>query len=175
MKLYVIRHGQTNSNVKNIVGGILEDINENGIEQAKNAREKVKNLDIDLVICSPAGRTKHTYALLNIEELPIIYDERLIERDVGLFEDENYSNIDTKEFWNYYSTKYTGLESMKSVYNRVSECLNELKEKYYDKSILLVTHGGVSRVIHWYCYGIPEDGSVTYGKHENCEIKEYEL
>ena len=47
MKIYVIRHGETDSNSKNIVGGIKEDLNENGIKQAEAVREKIENLNID--------------------------------------------------------------------------------------------------------------------------------
>ena len=61
MKLYVIRHGRTKCNDEHKYNGKLdEDINEIGIEQAKKASEEVKNLDIDLIICSPLLRTRHT-------------------------------------------------------------------------------------------------------------------
>ena len=53
--------------------------------------------------------------------------------------------------------------------------LDELKEKYKDETILLVTHGGTLRAIYWYFNGIPEDRNVGYDMHSNCEIKEYEL
>ena len=42
MKLYLIRHGQCDSNVKYIYNYKDEDINQNGIEQAKILREKLK-------------------------------------------------------------------------------------------------------------------------------------
>ena len=174
MKIYVIRHGETDSNLKNIVGGIKEDLNENGIKQAEKVREEIANLNIDLIICSPANRTKHTCNIINKNNIPVIFDERLIERDVGIYENKDWNNIDRKEFWNYFSTKYTGLETMKSVYKRIAECLDEVKEKYSDKTILLVTHGGTLRAIYWYFNGIPEDGNVGYNMHSNCEIKEYE-
>ncbi len=35
------------------------------------------------------------------------------------------------------------LESMKDVYQRIKELLDELKKKYKDENILLVTHGGL--------------------------------
>lgn len=175
MKIYVIRHGETNSNTKNIVGGILEDINENGIKQARQAGNKIKNLDINLIVCSPADRTRHTCEIVNVNQVPVVYDERLIERDVGVFENKDFSKIDKEAFWNYYSTKYTGLESMKEVYKRVSNCLDEIKNEYKGKNILLVTHGGVLRAVYWYFHGIPEDGNVGYEAHGNCEIKEYEI
>lgn len=159
MKIYVLRHGQTDSNLKNVVGGIEEDINITGINEAENAKYKIEKLDIDLIICSPSIRTKHTCQIINSKKIPVIYDQRLIERDVGKFENVSWSTLDRQAFWNYYSDKYTGLESMKNVYNRVFELFKDIKEKYYDKNILLVTHGGTSRAIYWCCKGIPKSGN----------------
>ena len=52
MNLYVIRHGRTNNNDKHLFNGRTdEDINETGIKQAKMAKEELKNLPIDLIIC----------------------------------------------------------------------------------------------------------------------------
>ena len=85
MKIYIVIHGQTKCNVENKYNCRLdEDINEMGIEQAKQAREKVKKLNIDLIICSPMKRTKHTCEIINVNNIPVIYDDRLIERD-GVF------------------------------------------------------------------------------------------
>lgn len=47
MKLYVIRHGQTNCNVeKKYNGRYDEDINEEGIKQAIKASEQIKEYEI---------------------------------------------------------------------------------------------------------------------------------
>ena len=53
MKLYVIRHGNTDSNILDIYNGKLlnEDINNIGIKQAQEASKKIKNLNLDLIIC----------------------------------------------------------------------------------------------------------------------------
>lgn len=175
MKIYVIRHGETEKNRNKIIADINEDINENGINQAMKAGEKIRNMKIDLIICSPAKRTKHTLKLLKLDSrIPIIYDNRLIERDVGIYENEKFENLDWSKFWNYYDEKYKQLESMKNVHNRISSLLDELKEKYKEKNILLVTHGGVGRAIYWYVKGIPKDGNVPLDIG-NCEIKEYEI
>lgn len=59
MKLYVIRHGNTDSNALNVLNGKLdEDINDKGINQALEAAKIVKHLDIDLIICSPLIESK---------------------------------------------------------------------------------------------------------------------
>lgn len=175
MKIYVLRHGQTDSNIKNVVGGINEDINLTGKKQAEQVKDKIQKLNIDLIICSPSIRTRNTCKIINSQNIPVLYDKRIIERDVGKYENVSWKEIDRKEFWNYYSNKYNGLESMKSVYNRVFELFKEIKEKYVYKNILLITHGGTARAIYWCCKGIPKDGNTEYEYFENCEIKEYEI
>lgn len=142
MKIYIVRHGQTKCNVENKYNCRLdEDINEMGIEEAKQAREKVKKLNIDLIICSPMKRTKHTCEIINANNIPVIYDDRLPD-----------------------------------LFKRTHSFLDEIKEKYYDKNILLVTHGAVARAMQFYFEELPEDGMLlNVSGQENCEIKEYEL
>jgi alpha-ribazole phosphatase len=84
MNLYVIRHGQTNlNNEKRYNCRIDEDINEIGINQALEARKQIEKLDIDLIICSPMKRTKHTMEIINSNNIKTIYDDRLMERIGG--------------------------------------------------------------------------------------------
>lgn len=78
-------------------------------------------------------------------------------------------------FWNHNSDKkYAKLESMKDVYLRIKEFLDELKKKYKDGNILLVTHVGISRAIYWFFNGIPKNGNSS-DFNESCKIYEYEL
>jgi broad specificity phosphatase PhoE len=68
------------------------------------------------------------------------------------------------------------LETLPELFNRVHLFLDEIKIKYDDKSILLVTHGAVARAIQFYFEEIPEDGMLLkIAGQKNCEIKEYEL
>lgn len=177
MKLYVIRHGRTKCNDEHKYNGKLdEDINETGIEQAKKASEEVKNLDIDLIICSPLLRTRHTCELVNINKVPVIYDKRLEERDCGKLTNVELGDFYYTDYWNYYSkNKVEGLETIPDLFKRVKEFLDEIKEKYKDKNILLVTHGGVARGVYFYFNDIPKDGMIQKFGSSNCGIKEYEL
>ena len=54
------------------------------------------------------------------------------------------------------------------------EMQNILQEKYKDKNILLVTHGGTCRAINAYFNGIGENGHVQSAHIKNCEIREFE-
>lgn len=173
MKLYVIRHGETDMGKDRIIATEEEPLNNTGIEQAINLGIKLNNMNIDLIYCSPIQRAKHTLKLFDLnKDIPIIIDERIKERDMGIYEKVSFDNLNLKDFWGINSEiDYPELESMKSVYKRVSEFLNEVKDKYSDKNILVVTHGGVSKAIYWYFNGF--DHSLL--NCENCKIYEYNV
>lgn len=177
MKLYVIRHGRTNINDEHkYYGSLDDDINETGVKQAKEAREKVKALDIDLIICSPLLRTKHTCEIINANEVSVIYDDRIVERETGTLEGKELGDFYKTDYWNYYSNKkIEGLETIPDLLGRVKLFLDEIKVKYADKNVLLVTHGGVARAIYYYFNSLPTDGMLNVFNTKNCEIKEYVL
>ena len=179
MKLYVIRHGETECNLAGKYNCRFdEDINETGIEQAEKASEKVGKIDLDLIICSPMKRTRHTCELVNVNKVPVIYDDRLMERIGGVLtnapiEKEYYEN----EFYNYYSKNIPdGLETLPELFTRIHGFLDEIKVKYADKNILLVTHGAVSRSIEFYFKKLPKNGNIiNVSGQDNCEVKEYKI
>ena len=53
--------------------------------------------------------------------------------------------------------------------------IEELKQKYPDKKILLVTHSAIARVIHYYITGIPKDNDLTKLEIPNCSVRVYEI
>lgn len=173
MKLYVIRHGETDMGKNRVIATVEEPLNKRGKEQAINVGKELNTLKIDLIYCSPIERAKHTLELLNLKKyIPVIIEDRIKERDVGIYEKASFDDLDWEIFWGYNSDeKYSGLESMKSVYKRVSSFLDELKEDHKDKNILLVAHGGVARAIYWYFNGL--DNSIF--TCENCKIYEYDI
>ena len=178
MKIYVIRHGLTKCNIeKRFNGRYDEDIIDEGINQAIKASYIVKKLDIDLIICSPMKRTKHTMELLNVNNIDVIYDDRLMERNTGKLTLKKIGKFYDNEYYNYYSTKIIeGLETLPKLFNRVHSFLDEIKIKYKNKNILLVTHGSVARAIQFYFEKIPEDGMLlNISGQKNCEIKEYKM
>ena len=178
MKIYVIRHGLTDCNIKKIYNGRYnEDINKDGIRQATEASKIVKNLNIDLIICSPMKRTKHTMELVNVNNIGVIYDDRLMERDNGKLTLTKIDEYFDKEYYNYYSTKMIeGLETLPELFNRVHSFIDEIKIKYKSKNVLLVTHSAVARAIQFYFEEIPKDGMLlNVSGQKNCEIKEYQV
>ena len=177
MKIYIIRHGQTDWNLINKIQG-KKDIclNKTGIMQAEKAREKIEKYDFDLIICSPLKRAKQTAEIINHNKnVQIIYDEALMERGFGNYEgtqinfDENpISNLEL-------NVEINNIEPAKQFYDRVSKLLDYIKNNLEDKKILLVTHGGTVRAIETYFFGTDENGNMPPDILKNCEIREYEF
>lgn len=179
MKILLTRHGQTDWNVLGKIQGCTDtELNQTGIEQAKIAREKLLNYDIDIIISSPLKRAKKTAEIIGRgRDIPIIFDKRIEERYFGDFEGKTAKEFNFDEIWNYkLNKKYQNAESVSELFDRVENFLDNLKEKYPNKTVLLVTHGGISVPIRAHFEGIPEGMDVLRGFGlENCEVREYEM
>lgn len=177
MKLYVIRHGQTNWNLKGIIQGQKDiELNDKGINEARKAKDEFNSLKIDLIMCSPLKRAKETAKILNTDKnINIIYKSELIERGLGDFEGESCIT-EEDDIYNYHMNKtIRNIEPVVDLCNRVNELIDEIKNKYKGKNILLVTHSGTARTIERYFYGIDENGDLPPENLKNCEIREYEI
>ena len=176
--LYLIRHGQTELNRRKCWNCQAdEELTEEGIRQAEAAADEIAKLPLDLIICSPLKRTRHTCAIVNRNQVPVILDERLMERDGGTLTGQPYEVYDHTRYYNYYAEDLPeGVEPLPDFIKRVHSLLDEIREKYADKNVLLVTHGGVSRCVKYYFEPIPADGQIDRdSKTRNCEIKSFRM
>ena len=136
--LYFIRHGKTNHNANKLLAGHCDiPLNEEGINQAKQAGINGKDLKIDVIYCSPLIRAKQTCNEINkYHNVKVIIKEELIERDFGKYESKDYSSIDGDKVWNYYCDEYSeDMETInlplllkKAIIARGSEFANANKE-----------------------------------------------
>ncbi len=143
--IYITRHGQTDWNIQHKVQGKADiELNEVGKKQAVETGRKLLNEKIDLIICSPLIRAKQTANLINEgRNIPIVYDDNISERDFGELEGKRQEEFDFKGFWSYkQNIKYDKAENIRDFFDRIYSFLDEIIEKYPDKNILLVTHGG---------------------------------
>lgn len=175
LKIYLVRHGQVNHNLMKIYSNEDEDLNETGIKEAYELREKLENISYDVIISSPLKRALHTANIINSKNKEIIIDERLRERNPGNLSGKPLEVTNREEYWNYYAKiQYGTSENIREFFDRVKDFLDELKTREY-KSIIIVAHSGISKAFYGYFNGIPKDGKFLNLGLNNCEVKEYIL
>ena len=174
MKIYLVRHGEVISNALKHYNEDSDDLTELGIKQAEELREKIKTIEIDAIFCSPLLRAKHTASIINENHKPIIYDDRIKERNVGDLAGRPLTVTNRDEYWNYNtSLQYGTSENIKLFFFFFYQFLEELKNQPYE-CILIVAHSGVSKAFSAYFEGI-QDGMFLNRGLKNCEMKEYDL
>ena len=176
VRLFVARHGQTQWNLENKVCGRTDQpLTETGLEQAQLLARRTKDLKIDVILSSPMLRARQTAApAAALHGLEVLVEKRLIEQDYGIY--EGVSRFDEGFLSNkrHFAYRYPGGESMMDVAHRVYGLLEEIKEKYAGKNVLLVCHGGVCRVIRTYFEDMTNEEYFRYSE-ENAAVREYEL
>lgn len=149
MKLYIIRHGQTDWNrARRLQGRTDIPLNEWGRRVAELTREGLKDVTFDMAFTSPLVRAKETAEIiLKDRNVPLIEDERIIEVNFGAYEGEDF-RLDNENLQNFFSQPelyypVDGSESMESIFERTADFLSELYEnpKYQNSTILIATHG----------------------------------
>lgn len=174
MKLYIVRHGKTDWNVLGKMQGATDiPLNEMGIKQAGMLKEKLEG-KFDLCFSSPLERAVTTAKIISGAD-PII-DERLIERRMGDFEGKPNILYDSKKYWDYKGNYGDyGVEPIQDLFKRLDSFLRELKQKYDDKTILIVSHGATVRALHYVISTYTEDEDFLSFDVPNCKIFEYTL
>ncbi len=177
MKLYLVRHGQTEKNKYGLVQGQTEaDLSLKGIEDAKKLQDLISSLNIDVVISSPLRRAIDTARIITDNKYPINIDDRIIERNWGMCEGVSIENVDTVKCWNFYiNTCENKIEKVQDFMKRLSEFLEDIRIKYSDKNVLVVTHSAVLRGMHYLINGIPDDGDMSKIDIPNLRIIEYDI
>ena len=176
MKLYIARHGQTTWNVDDLVCGRADvPLTDLGRQQAQKLAESALDKKIDVILCSPLERARHTaQPISDAIGVPIQIDERLVEFDFGSF--DGTSRFGEEFVWlrAQMPTRFPGGESGFDLAYRVYGLLYEIKEKYADKNVLLVCHNCVSRMVRSFFMNMSTE---EYGNYHapNAQLVEYEM
>lgn len=183
MKLYIMRHGETDWNkAKRLQGQSDIELNEFGRKLAYKTREGLKDVEFDLVITSPLKRAEETAQIvIGDREIPFAEDVRIQEMGFGLYEGMcckgegfNIPDKDFKRFFtdpeNYKAPK--GGENFEEVCQRVEAFLEELyrKEEYENSTILISVHGAVLCAMLRNMKQNPLSMFWGTGVHKNCAV-----
>lgn len=144
-KICIVRHGQTDWNKERRLQGTTDiELNETGENQARQARDFLKDGEWDVIITSPLKRAKRTAEIINEGlRLPLVEMKEFSERFFGVSE-----GMLIEESWKKYPNGGSpGQESMDAVIDRVLKGMEEVKRNYPDKNVLLVAHGALIGIL----------------------------
>jgi len=156
---YIVRHGETEWNLQHITQGHKDSpLTENGIRQAQETANELKDINFDAIFSSDLGRTRRTAEILRLErQLAIQTSKALRERAFGTFEgktgeeahiafQELYDEVrklSEEEQKNFKPAP--DVESDNEIISRFITQLREIAVAYPGKTVLVVSHGGPIR------------------------------
>lgn len=181
MKLYLVRHGQTDFNADGIIQGSSFDIplNDAGKQQARELAKEIKTRGwkFDVHYCSPMLRAKQTAEIITEGKVNFILDNLLVERGFGEMEG---NKVDWSEIGDIFDRRVNyggyGIEPICNLLARAKAFLDKLVNRYSDDTaILVVAHGALLKSMHFNIVGYDDETDFLTFHFKNCELKAYEL
>lgn len=186
MRLYFVRHGETNWNKeKRIQGNVNIELNEFGRHLARETAKGLRDIPFDVCFTSPLRRARETAEIiLEGRDVTIIEHEKISEMAFGEYE----GGCCSKDGWNLpeefrkffndtagYQAPAGG-EDFYTMKKRTGEFLKELysNEELRDSNILVTTHGAALAGL---LNNIKDEDVSKYwgiGVHHNCAVTEVE-
>ncbi|HEC85461.1 MAG TPA: histidine phosphatase family protein [Thioploca sp.] len=177
-QIFLVRHGETVWNTQCRIQGHLDSpLTRTGLSQAKALAKHFKSQKFAALYGSDLGRAYETARCISEKNgLPIVIDQRLRERNFGIFQGVIKNDLKTKfpEAFRYYQANDADYvieegESLKQLSKRCLDCFEELVQKHVDERILIVTHSGVLVSLFKHTLNIPLDAPRRF-LSSNCGI-----
>ena len=145
MTVFLLRHGQTAKNQKNLLQGRSDQpLNETGRAQAASLGtwRKAQGLAFDRIYSSPLQRAVETARLAAGADVPLVLDERLLEMDYGPYEGASLDPIPAELaafFQDFvHNPAPAGMEPLSQVASRMGAFLRSLEGQ--SGTLLVSTH-----------------------------------
>lgn len=168
MAEYLIRHGESTTNLQRVFAGRRLDVEltDKGREQARQAVEKLKPLNITKIIVSPLKRAIATAEIISKElGVPFTIDERLAEHDMGSLSGTPIRDVTPEEL-----ATATDFETPQHYAERIFASMFE--HAHDSGNTLFVAHGGTAKMIQGVLTDVPMDKIFHMPLAGNSEIIE---
>ena len=178
VRIYCIRHGETEDNARDIKGRRSARLSEKGLEQARELARRLERegVKFDRVFSSPLLRALETAAeiagSMGLEKMP---RPGLSARNLGELTGcggDIFRDWMKREDW---ESRPSDGESLLDLEARVVGELDPIKECHAGEKVLLVVHQGVLRVLD-HAYGeVAGDDAMAKEGYLPCTVCEYEI
>lgn len=178
MKIYFVRHGQTNYNLMHLCNDdprVNVHLTELGKQQAREVAERLKSTPLELVITSELPRTKETADIINIyHNTPIISDGRINDRKTG------FEGRPTRDFneavqrsGNIFYVKFHDGETFQEEKQRVSSFLDYIRTVKHN-SLLVVSHNEILKIVNGLFLNL-SDEQMWNTPIAHCQVLKYQV
>lgn len=160
-KIYVVRHGESEHNLNDIVSGhVNPQLTDRGVQQALAAKDRLSNVHFDDVYSSDLDRAAETARHIYGQPVPIAHRlAELRERNFGALDgrpDEElrqvhnqhkniHGELTGEERW--HNKLAPDMESDHEVAERFIKAIISIAKKNTGKTILIAAHGGTVRTM----------------------------
>lgn len=186
LKLYLIRHGETNWNkLQKIQGSSDIELNEYGRELAFMTREGLRHIPFDIAYTSPLKRAKETgEIILGGRNVPLYEDERVREACFGPFEGATLKELEEREdpFLDFFNNpprfkRIEGCETHMDVIDRAADFFQDmiLPNEKKCQHIAVFSHGAWIHSMLTYIYGRDISEFWHAPRQENCGVTTIEI
>ncbi len=140
--LYLVRHGETEDNVNQILQGQCNGrLTDRGWEQARELRDSLASKHFDAMVTSDLARAIDTARVVNEpHQLEMDITPLLRERDWGDFTGRYIPDIQDETFPD-------NVEPVEKMFSRARNFITYIKVTYPGKKVLAVGHGLFNRCI----------------------------
>lgn len=156
MRLWLVRHGETEANVAGLYSGHAPTpLTERGIAQAQTLGTLLRNVPVDNALCSELERARHTTQLiLGDREVPVRNMPELNEMFFGDWEMRHHRDLAREDAENYtvwcndwQNATPTNGEGFHAFSQRVERFIAQLADYKTCQNLLVVSHQGVLSVL----------------------------
>lgn len=155
-EIYLVRHGQSEHNVKPVFQGYHVPLTKHGQAQADSVAGRVAKLNIELVVSSPQQRALQTAKTISkLTDKPLMTSELFVERiKPQSINNKPYSDEQAVKIWRNWEESMAGKspekiedgETQAEIIKRADEALQFLLERK-EQTIVAVTHGYFLRTL----------------------------
>jgi broad specificity phosphatase PhoE len=152
LRLFLVRHGQTDANLKGYLQGISNGmLNETGLNQVNRLGRHLREVALDHIFASDLQRAIDTAAsIANYHNLKVGIDSRLHEWNCGNLDGQLIADFlkMVKEIGKPISQlDLPGGEMLKEVRLRADEFIKDLVAEHIGESVLACSHGDLMRMM----------------------------
>ncbi len=182
-RIFIMRHGEADHNVKNMVGPAVPAYDKNnnltkkGMKEAEKTAGLLKKEKIDLIVSSPLNRARQTSEIISkILGARVEINENIYDFNLGEWQGRKEKEVRARyPFERKLAETFPGGESLRDVRARMMMEIRKIVKNNRGKNVLIISHGDPMWVLNAALEGAGENQYQSLWYPKTGEAKELKL